>query len=386
MNKVFKFTAVSTLAVFLAASAGDLSARDLKAGAEPVTTEGSLPYNGGDPAAAANAAIIEAQKNAVSAVAELFIDPVAKAEKYELFRQNLLKTPQLYVKKHKVLSQGAEGAFYKVKIKAYVYVDKVNSALKGLQLSAQPGRNRKAALMAGEYFNARPSAAGDFANAFAGYFKGRDTLFFADLKAPATGWTLPQSWLDEERNSADVSAFFDAASAAGAGLVFLCKAEALPLSAAQNAQPGFYPARAEARMKIFETSGKRISEVSSQANALDVSEEAAFKKALAAAGELLAAELAGRLDKILRPEIPVTLRVSGLPAVEAARKLKEAVEKLDIAGAAFESYGGGTAVMTVMLKRPDAHEFASALLRTGVFVMDLESVSQLEAVFSIRSR
>ncbi|MBU2574879.1 MAG: hypothetical protein KKH28_12460 [Elusimicrobia bacterium] len=384
MNNVLKSTSFLMLAGLFAACAGSPSARALKESVEPITIEGSVPYNGGDLQAAANAAVSEAQKNAVSAAADLFIDPAAKAEKYDLFRQNLLTTPQLYVKKHKVLSQGAEGALYRVRIKAYVYVDKVNAALKGLQLCAQPGRSRKAALMAGEYFNTRPSAGGDFARAFTGYFKGRDTLFFAGLKAPETGWALSQSWFDDESNSADASAFFDAAGASGAGLVFLCKAEAFPLSAAQNVQPGFYPARAEARMKIFEASGRRISEVSSQANALDVSEEAAFKKALATAGELLAQNIAGRMDKILKPESPVTLRVTGLSGMEAARKLKEAVERLDLIGAAFESYAGGEAVMTVMLKSPDAQEFASALLRTGVFVMDLESVSQFEVVFSLR--
>ena len=371
MKNILKFTSVLALAVFSAACASNPAARSLKESVEPVTVEGSVPYNGADLSSAVNAAINEAQKNAVSVVADLFIDPTAKAEKYDLFRQNLLKTPQIYVKKHKMLSQGAEGGVYRVRIIAYVFVDKVNAALKGLAFSTQPGRERKAALMVSEYFNAQPSAAGDFTKAFTGYFRGRDTVVFA---APGA-----------VKDTVDEDAFFNAAGESFAGLVFIGKAEAFPLSAAQNAQTGFYPARAEARMKIFETDGRKLLlEVSSRANALDASEEAAFKKALATAGELLAQEITGRIDKILKPQTAVTLRVRGLSGIEAAQKLKEAVERLDINGASFENYSDGEAVMTITLKKPDSQEFASAILRTGVFVMDLESVSQSEIVFSLR--
>lgn len=383
MGKTFKFIAVLALAACWSARAGAPGAFAARESVEPVLAEGAVVFSSGDVKAAAGAAIAEAQRSAVSSVADLFLDPSAKAEKYGVLQQNLLQAPQAYVVKQKVLYQGAEGGFYRVKIKAYILVDKVSAAVKNLSLGAQPGRSRKAALLAGEYFNGQPSAAGDFARAFTGWFKGRDSLLFIEAKTPG-GWAPPRTWPDEGGGSSGEGAFFEAAGAAGAGLALVGRAEALPLSAAQNPQPGFYPARAEARARLYDVSGKQLLEASSQANALDASEEAAFKKALASAAELLAQDISGRIGKILKPEPPVTLRVLGLSGIEAARKLKEAVERLDINGSAFESYSGGTAVMKVALKRPDPQEFASALLRLGVFKMDLEVVSQQEVIFALR--
>jgi len=301
--------------------------------------------------------------------------------------QELLKSPQAFVVKQKVLYQGAEGAFYRVKLRAHISIDKVSAAVRNLSLGAQPGGSRRTALLAGEYFNGRPSAASDFSGAFTGWFKGRDSLVFTGVSAPG-GWTPALTWPEESglpAGEADAQkAFFEAAGAAGAGLVLVGRAEARPLSASQNLQPGFYPARAEARFRLYDASGKQLLEASSQANSLDAAEETAFKKALVSAGELLAQDIAGRVERILKPEAPVTLRVLGLSGIEAAHKLKAAVERLDINGAAFESYAGGAAVMKVALKRPDPEEFASALLRVGVFPMDLESVSQQEVVFALR--
>lgn len=384
MDKTSKFIPGLALAVFWSAFAGARSASAARESVEPVVAEAAVVFSSGDVQSAAGAAVNEAQRTAVAAVADLFLDPAAKAEKYELVRQNLLKSPQAYVKKRKMLYKSADGNFYRVRIRAYVLVDKVNAAVKNLSLAAQPGRSRKTVLAAGEYFNGQPSAAGDFARALSGWFKGRDTLLFADVKAPEQGWVPPRTWPDEGAGSAGESALFDAAGAAGAGLVLLGRAEALPLSAAQNLQPGFYPARAEARAGLYDVSGRQLFEVSAQANALDASEEAAFRKALAASGELLAQELSVRAERLLNQESPVALRVHGLSGIEAAQKLKEAVEKLDIAGAAFESFSGGTAVMKVALKRPDTQEFASALLRLGALPIDLESVNQQEVVFSLR--
>lgn len=379
---------VIAMSVCMSVACGGRSAvKNTVSSVEPVVVEGLAIYNGGDPAAASGAALGEAQKNAVTAVAELFVDPSAKAERSEAYRQSLLKNPQAYVKKYKVLSQGAEGGFYKVRIRAYVQTDKVSAVLKGLSLAARPAGARSAILRADEYFNSRPSSGGDFARAFTEYFKGRDAVTFTDPSAaasqPAEG-AGARLWADAESGAAELNAVFDAARMAGAGLIIMGRAEAFPLSAAQGSQVGFYPARAEARLKIFDVDTRKILlELSSQSNALAPSEDESFKRALAAVGELLAQETMGGLDKIKTPRTQVTLRVKGLSGIEEAAKLRESVSRLDIANAVFESYSEGTAVMTLALKKPDPQEFASVLLRAGVFNMYLESVTQFEIVFVV---
>jgi hypothetical protein len=104
---------------------------------------------------------------------------------------------------------------------------------------------------------------------------------------------------------------------------------------------------------------------------------------LASAGEQLCSEAVSKAGKFIKPETPMTLRVKGLGGIEDARKLKVAVERLEVTDAALESYSDGEVVMTVTPSRPDPQEFSSALLRTGVFNLELESISQFETVFSV---
>lgn len=370
MKTAFRIFAAAAVFGLSVSCAGQTARQAAKSGVETIETAGLAPYNERDLAATANAAVTEARKNAIEAVAGLFMGPRSGAGKYEAFKQNLLKNPGMYVKKHKVLSERREGAFYRVNIRAYIYVDKVASALRGLALSEGSAAGASGALMLEEYFRTSASQYGDAGRAFSGHLGGKAAVRFLDTPAL--------------KNSKDENSFFEAARASGADLVFVGRAEADPMGAAQGPQAGFYPARAKAELKIYEAGTRRLLlEISSQSNALDASEEGAFRKALAAAGELLGAEAFAKAGKFIKPATPLTLRVKGLNGIDDARKLKAAVDGMAAGGAALESYSDGEAVMTVVPARPDAQEFSSALLRTGVFNLELESVSQFEAVFSV---
>ena len=370
MKTAFRILAVSAAFGLLSSCAGQAVRPAAKSSIETIEAAGLAPYNDSDLTATANAAVTEAQKNAIEAVADLFMGSRSKAEKYEVFKQNLLKNPGMYVKKYKILSERREGAYYRVNIRAYIYVNKVAASLRGLALVDGAGTGASGALMLDEYFRTADSQYGDAYRAFSDYLGGKAAVRFLDTPAL--------------KNSKDENSFFEAARASGADLVFIGRAEADPMGAAQGPQAGFYPARAKAELKIYEAGTRRLLlEVSSQSNALDAAEEGAFRKALASAGELLGAEAFSKADKFIRPETPMTLRVKGLGGINDARKLKTAVEGLEVTGAAIESYSDGEAVMTVIPVRPDPQEFSSALLRTGVFNLELESVSQFETVFSV---
>ncbi|MFA6433406.1 MAG: hypothetical protein WCW52_01790 [Elusimicrobiales bacterium] len=370
MITCFRIFAAAAALGLLASCAGRTARTAAKSGVETIETSGLVPYNDRDLAASPGAAVIEAQRNAVEAVADLFMGPQYKAEKYEAFKQGLLKEPGQLVKKYKVLSERREGAFYRANLRVYVFVDKVAAAMRGLELSAGTGAGASGALMLDEYFRTAVSQYADAGRAFSDYLGAKSAVRFLDTPAL--------------KNSKDENSFFEAARASGADLVFIGRAEADPMGAAQGPQAGFYPARATAELKIYEAGTRRLLlEISSQSNALDPAEEGAFRKALASAGELLGAEAFSKADKFIRPATPLTLRVRGLEGIEDARKLKAAVESLEVNGSSLESYADGEAVMTVFPARPDAQEFSSALLRTGVFNLELESVSQFEIVFSV---
>lgn len=370
MKTALRIVAAAALSGLLTSCAGQATRPALTNSVEPIEAAGLAPYNDRDLTATANAAVTEAQKNAIGAVADLFMGSQSKAEKYDVLRQNLFRNPGMYVKKHKVLSERREGAFYRVNIRAYVYADKVASALRALALPSGAASGASGALMLDEYFRTAVSPYGDAGRAFSGYLSGKTAVRFLD--SPAL------------KNSKDEDSFFEAARASGADLVFIGRAEAEPMGAAQGPQAGFYPASAKTELKIYEAGTRRLLlEITSQSNALDAAEEGAFRKALTSAGELLGAEAFSKNDKFIKPETPLTLRVKGLAGIDDARKLKAAVDGMEVSGAALESYREGEAVMTVIPARPDPQEFSSALLRTGVFNLELESVSQFEAVFSV---
>ena len=370
MRTAFRIIAVPAACLLLASCAGRTARPAAKNTVETVETSGLAPYNDRDLSATSGAALAEARKNAIEAVADLFMGPRSKAEKYEIFKQNLLKNPGMYVKKQKVLSERREGDFYRVNILAYVYIDKVAAALRGLALSDGAEAGPAGAMMLDEYFRTDSSQYADAGKAFSGYLSGRTAVRFLDTPAL--------------KNSRDENSFFEAARASGADLVFIGRAEADPMGAEQTPQAGFYPARAKAELKIYEAGSRRLLlEISGQSNALDSAEGGAFRKALAAAGEQLGAEAVSKADKFIKPKALLTLRVKGLSGIEDARKLMTAVEGMDVGGASLESYSDGEAVLTVQPARPDPQEFSSALLRTGVFNLELEGVGQSEAVFSV---
>jgi hypothetical protein len=370
MKNFLKIFLAIAAAGLLAACAGPVKRADIQAAAESVETEGLAPYNEKDLSATANAAALQAQRNAVETVAGLFMGAQSRAEKYDVLKQNLLKAPGLYIKKYKLLSERREGDFYRVNIRAYVYVDKVASVLRGLAISEAAKPGVAGALMLDEYFMSAASPYGDARKAFTDYLGRKTPLSFLDTPAL--------------KNSGDENSFFEAARASGADLVLIGRAEAAPMVAAQGPQAGFYPARAKAELKIYESGTRKLLlELSSQSNAMDAAEEGAFRKALMSAGEQLGQEAFSKVDKFIMPATPLTLRVKGLGGIEDVSKLKAAVERLEINGAALESYFEGEAVMSIYPVRPDPQEFASALLRIGVFNLELERVSQFEAVFSV---
>jgi hypothetical protein len=369
--KVFSrlFPALAALCL-LTACGGQAKRTALHNSVDAVEAEGYIPYNERDLIANARAAAVEAQKSAIETVADLFISPLAKAERSDVLKKTLLKSPQLYVKRYKVLGERREGDFYRVSIRAYVYVDRIASALRGLAMTEPAGPGVAGALMLDEYLGPAASAYGDARKAFTDYLGRKTVLKFLD--APALN------------NSKDENAFFEAARASGADLVLIGRAEAAPLAAAQGQQAGFYTTRARTELKIYEAGSRKLMlELAGNSNALDVTEEGAFRKALTSAGELLGQEAFSKADKFIKPAAPLVLRVRGLNGIADAHKLKDAIYKAGASRADFESYSDGEAVITVYPAHPDAQEFSSALLRTGILNLAIESVSQFEAVFSV---
>ena len=354
------------LLLLAAACAHPPAPGSFRAAPEPFVVEGSAPLDERNLGASRDRAAQDAEKAAVRRAAELFLDETARAESYAVLEIGLLKTPGLYVAKRKILSEGRDGAAYRVSLRAWVYHDKIASALRGMNL-AGPGAAGPAAA-----FAQRGGADKAFAAAFREAFSRRSAIVLKDYPFSS----------DEALLAGPDSGLAQAAAAAGAQLLFSVSASAA--SSGAGLDTGFHPARSEASLKVYEAaSGRELLSLSSQANAIDSSQAGAFAKALASAGELLGQEAAGKTARLLKADAPVSVRVSGLSGLEAAEKLREQLQRADLTGLRLQSYSEGTAVFSAVPRTSDPQEFASAVLRSDVFGLELEAAGPKEIVFSV---
>jgi hypothetical protein len=338
----------------------------VKSSPEPLEAEGACAFNSRDLSASRACAVLDAEKNAVSRAASLYLDEEARAEKYPLLDNSLLKTPHLYVAKYKTISEGRDGAFYRVRLKVWVHHTRVASELRALNLSGPAVSGPRAALVQ------RGTAVPAFAASFREVFLQRSAVNIGDFPFAAD----PSVAVGGE---ADLLA---AAAASGADLLIAVSASAAASGAGLNT--GFYPSRADASVKVYDAaSGRLLLDLVNQANGIDSTQAGSFSKALSAAGELLAQETAARAERLLKPDAALKLKVYGLAGLEALEKLKAQLLRLDVKGLRLESYSSGTAVFQVVPRRPDAQEFASSVLRGDSMGLELEGAGGQEVAFSL---
>ncbi len=332
---------------------------------EIIISEGLAGFNVKDLAASRTAAVLDAQKNALRRAAELFMDDVSRAENFAALESGPLKNPQNYLVKHKIMSEGAEGASYRVTLRTWVLVGKIAADIRGLSLSGgQEGRLRTA-LVSRE----NPEGAA-FAAAFSDALSRRSLLEIGNF--PFTK--------DKSVNGSD-DALLAASSASGADVLITAAASAYASGAGLNT--GFYPSRADASVKIYEVrSGKLLLELSRQGSAIDSSQGASFAKALATAGELLAQETAVKADRLFKTDAVIRIRVSGLDGLDSLEKLKNQLFSLGLKKMRLDKYFSGEAVFLAVTPRSDPQELASAILRADTMGLELEGASPQELLFT----
>jgi len=359
-------TILPVLLLAAAACAHAPAPGSFKAAPEPLIAEGSAPFDERSPGTSRDRALLEAEKSAVRRAAELFMDETARGENYSLLETGLLKTPQLYTAKRKILSEGQDGGSYRVQAKVWVYHDKIASALRGLNLTGADSAGTVAA------FVQTGTTDKAFGAAFKETFSRRTAITIKDFPFAS----------DETLLSGPSPRLLEAAASSGADLLFSASASASSSGAGLNT--GFYPSRAEASLKVYEVkTGQELLSLSSQANAIDSSAAASFSKALASAGELLAQSAIGKADRLAKQDSPIRVKVTGLDGLEVLEKLKAQLLKVDLKSLRLESYSDGAAVFYTVPRRTDPQEFVSAILRGDTLGLELEGVGAQEVSFSL---
>jgi len=357
---------VLVAALFAAGCAHGPELNPDKAAPELLSVEGTADLDARDLSTLKGMAIIDAKKKAVLRAAELYMDETSIVEKRAVLEGGLVNNFPLYVARHELMSEGQDGPYYRVRLKVWVYNAKIASALRGLNLSGSAASGPRAALVATGQDDAV------FVSAFKGAFVKRSPITITEY--PFTKDTALLSGPEDQ--------LLSAASAAGANLLMAVAASASQSGSGLNT--GFYPSRAKASVKIYEvSSGKVLLELSSQAEAIDTSQQASLSKALASAGELLAQETAVKAARLFKQDMSVKLKFYGLDGLETLEKLKAQLTRLDVKALRLESYSSGTALFDVVPQRPDPQELASAVLRGDSLGLELEGTGPQEAAFLI---
>lgn len=365
MNNFAKFAAP----LLLAAAAGCATAPapgSFRADPEVISAEGAADLNPSDLGASRAAAVQDAQRAAVRRVAELYMDDTARAENYAALENGPLKDFRSYVSKHKVVSEGQDGAVYRAGVKVWVYHDRLASVLRALKLAGSAGGSVSAA------FAQKGAPSQPFARAFRDAFSRRSAAVIKDYPFAS----------DQALASGPLEPLLSAASAAGADLLIRASASASP--AGSGISTGFYPSRADSSAEVYEAAtGRQLLAVSMQADAVDSSESSSLSKALAAAGELLGQEAASRSARSIKADTVVKIRIYGVGGLEALEKLRAQLLRVDLKSLRLEKFVSGTAVFASVPQRADPQELASAVLRGDSFGLELEAAGPQEIVFSL---
>ena len=104
-----------------------------------VEAEGIVNIKNNNIVNAKKRALSDAQKNAVEMSVGVYVNAVTRVEKSMLVEQKILSKTNGYIKKYKILSEGAENGIYKIKIEAMVKIEEINRDINDAGLN-QPAR------------------------------------------------------------------------------------------------------------------------------------------------------------------------------------------------------------------------------------------------------
>lgn len=342
---------------------------------EQVRVEGIASYSSEDVSLARSKALLHAQKSAIEQFVQLFLCEEVMKSKYSAIEKKILNSPQVYIKKYKILDEYKIDNDYRVKIIAYVMIGKISSALRDLGLIGQKAKFMKGVLLMKE-------AGNNLALSFNDAYYGIKNTFEKGIDMELI------SYLAGDFKEADLKAetsMLAVAKNLGAQFLFLAEASSEKFNEMSQIQTGFVPYRSTIKLKIFDlNSNKSVMELSTQANSIDSSEELARKKALYYAGELMGQELARKIARFTKVVSPTKIRIKPLRGLEKIKNLKEILLSIEgVNHLQLEEYSEGQVLFSVWTNINTLEEFASRIIRKSTIPLELESAHHSEIVFEV---
>jgi len=343
-------------ALLLAGCAG--SSRQLKNGksseGEVVEAEGMTPYNADDLPGTKAAALAAAQRSAVELVVGVYVNAKTRVDKAVAIQNQILTNTSGYVKRYEILSEGRDGQWYKMRIRALVATGDLRNDLDSLGLLKQPAVGYpRVTIMLQEYVGENPDAT----------LPASRSLTDVLLKQGFKVVQLPTS-VDPQEDAVQVAKGLSR-NTAELLIAGLARAQSMEMDSRLGGMSSF---RASVSARVIETgSGEVVATISETASGLEATREIAADKALSAAAELAGKDLA-TLPTELSKRAHVDVTVTGLTAFGALSSFQKSLSSLPgVKDQFLRSYSqsDGVAVLDVLVDQISPQELADQCAKIG---------------------
>jgi len=324
-------------------------------GGEVVEAEGTAPYNASDIPGSKAAALAAAQRSAVERVVGVYVNAKTRVDKAVAVEQNILAKTSGYIKRYDILSEGREGDWYKVRIRALVSTEKLVEDLENAGLLKRPEvGNPRVTILLQEFIGEKESKNKDATRAL------QQVLLDKGFKVVE----FPGS-LDKDEDPVDLAKKI---ARSQAELLITGLARAQGLGYTQKELGGMSSHRASITGRVIETgSGEVVLTFSQVASGLEGTTEIAAQKAFEKAAELCAQDIA-KLPQQLSQRAQVNLTIVGLTSFDVLGDLqKKLLGSPGIKDLYLRSFNqeNGVAELNLMVDQISPQDVADLTTRLG---------------------
>ncbi|PIU17632.1 MAG: hypothetical protein COT18_12975 [Elusimicrobia bacterium CG08_land_8_20_14_0_20_59_10] len=297
---------------------------------EVVEAEGLAPVIEGDVSGARKTALQEAMRAALGLVVGIYVSQDALVSQSVLIDENITSQTEGYIEKYEVLREGAEGEFYKTRIRAHVRKEDLAAKLRTLETEPQK--------------------------------LGNPVIGF-EIKESADSTAQQTNYAELELKNRFTEAGFITGEKDKADIVI--KGEAQTSFNTDKGLGGFISYRAGVSLAAVKTGSlETLASVQESAGGMDLNEPAAARASLINAAKKAAGILKDRILKSLKEKSIVRLNLANVGTMNDLSDFTKILRNIPAVRASWvRSYSGGAAVLDVAMRKGSASDLSRLLLK-----------------------
>ncbi len=323
---------VSFLALCMAAFSGCASSRtQIKAtspNSEIVIAEGMGPVINNDIQGAKSTSLHEALKNALGLVIGVYVSQESLVAKAVLIDDNITSQTEGYIEKYEVLKESRDGDFYVTRIKALVRREDLSAKLKALELEPKKLGNPVVKFTIEETIDGKIAAT---------------TVAASELKKKFLG----QGYTVSDGDASDI----------------LVEGKAESTFNTDQGLGGLVSYRAVLDLRVIKTGSRDVITTATETlGGVDVTRDAAAKKAIANASEKVSRDLPATVLKLLKERSVVQLTISNVDDINKLNDFVRSVRALtEVRDCWTRNFSNGSALLDMDVRKGTALEIAKRL-------------------------